>query len=174
MPNMFKEFKKELLLAAVFTAVLFWLSDFLGDFMAGPEPDGITISAGLMMVALLMLVLPAFIGTVPSGFLVGKKTRDVKATIFVPAVGAAIGVIVIMALSAATLIFAPDAVLESRMAEATGYGLDFFAGMAVQEYRALLMVSLAFGAVFLALINFAVGLAGGFAGRMLSKAGKAH
>ena len=49
------------------------------------------------------------------------------------------------------------------------YGGEFFANMSLAEYKSMIVVSVIFGAVFLAVLNFAIGLAGGFAGSRLVK-----
>ncbi len=165
---MFREFWKELLLAAILTALLFFAGDLLGELMI-PASGEITLSTGLMAFSLIILVLPALLGSVPSGFFIAKKTKDIKAVLFVPAMGAAIGGLLLMVLSTGSLMLMTDAAWQSQMAEATKYGGELFAKMSLEEYKGLITFSLAFSAVFLALLNFAIGLAGGLAGSKLAK-----
>lgn len=165
---MFKEFWKELLLAAILTALLFLAGDLLGELLISVG-DEVTLSAGLMVFSILILVLPALVGSALSGFFIAKKTKDVKTVLFVPAIGAAIGGLLLMAISTGSLLLMTDAAWQSQMAEAAKYGGELFAKMTLEEYKALITFSLAFGAVFLALINFAIGLVGGLAGSKLAK-----
>ena len=165
---MFKEFWKELLLAAVLTAVLFTAMDLLGGFFV-PETGEVTLSAGLMAFSLIALVLPALVGCIPSGYLIAKKTKDIKAAIFAPALGAAIGGLALMALSAGSLLLMTDAAWQEQMAEVAEYGVEFFANMSLAEYKSMIAFSVVIGAVFLAILNFAIGLAGGFVGSKLAK-----
>lgn len=165
---MFKEFKKELLLAAVLTAGLFTLMDLLGDFLV-PETGAATLSAGLMAFSIVILILPALVACIPSGYLIAKKTSDIKAAIFVPALGAAIGSLVLMVLSAGSLLLMTDAAWQEQMAKLAVYGGEIFAAMSLAEYKAMIVFSVIFGAVFLAILNFAIGLAGGFVGSKLAK-----
>ena len=164
---LFKKFGKELLLAVILSALFFMAADQLGNLAV--QPNEITLSAGLMVLSLAILVLPALLGSIPSGFFIAKKTKDVKPVLFVPAAGAAIGGLVIMLLSAVSLLLLPDQAWQAQMAELGAYGIDFFAGMGLAEYKAMILFSLAFGAVFLALLNFAIGLAGGFIGSKLQR-----
>lgn len=164
---MFKKFWKELLLAAVFTTVLFMLSDLFGTFFI-PETGEVTLSAGLMLFSLIALVLPALIGCIPSGYLIAKKTKDIKAVIFVPALGAAIGGLALMALSAGSLLLMTDSEWLAQMAEVAEYS-GFFATMPLADYKSMIVFSVIFGAVFIAILNFAIGLAGGFAGSKLAR-----
>ena len=165
---MFKEFWKELLLAAVLTAVLFTAADLLGNLFV-PETGEVTLSAGLLAFSLIVLVLPALVGCIPSGYLIAKKTRDVKAVLFVPALGAAIGGLALMALSTGSLLLITDVAWQAQKAEVAKYGVEFFANMSLAEYKSMIIFSVVFGAVFLAILNFAIGLAGGFAGSKLAK-----
>lgn len=165
---MLKEFWRELLLAAVLTAVLFTAMDLLGTFFV-PETGEVTLSAGLLAFSLIVLVLPALVGCIPSGYLIAKKTGDVKAVLFVPALGAAIGGLALMALSAGALLLMTDSAWQAQMAEVAEYGVEFFANMSLAEYKSMIVASVVFGAVFLAILNFAIGLAGGFVGSKLAK-----
>ncbi|MBN1940560.1 MAG: hypothetical protein JW772_00090 [Candidatus Diapherotrites archaeon] len=160
---MFREFWKELILAAVLTLVLFTAMDFLGELFV-PANGEVTLSAGLMAFSFIALFLPAFIGCLPSGYLIAKKTNEVKEIIFVPAVGAAIGVLALMLLSAGSLLLLSDAAWQEQMNEVIAQGGDFFATLSLEEYKSIIIFSVGFGAFFLAVINFAIGLAGGFVG----------
>ncbi|MDP6670995.1 MAG: hypothetical protein QGI60_04220 [archaeon] len=165
---MFKKFLKELLLAAILTALLFFAGDLVGELLI-PTSGEISLSTGLMVFSTALLILPALIGSAPSGFFIAKKTNDLKAVLFIPAIGAAIGGLILMILGAGSLLLMTDAAWTIQMAEAAKYGGDFFSKMSLEEYKALITFSVAFGAVFLALINFAIGLVGGFVGSKLSK-----
>jgi hypothetical protein len=165
---MLKRFYKELLLAAGFTAGLFWFSDFVGKMTISLE-GGLNITPELFVFSLAMLVLPSLLGTIPSGYLIGKQEKGVLPSLFVPALGAVLGVAAVVALNSLPLLFAPDAVLQEEMAKMATRGIGMFAEMSVQEYRSLLAVSLALGTGIIALINFAIGMAGGFLGRILGK-----
>ncbi len=165
---MFKEFWREFLLAAVLTAVLFTAVDLLGTFFV-PETGDITLSAGLLGFSLIALVLPALVGCIPSGYLIAKKTGDIKAVLFVPAAGAAIGSLALMALSACALLLMADSAWQAQMDEVAEYGVDFFADMSLAEYKSMILFSVIFGAVFIGILNFAIGLAGGFVGSSLAK-----
>ena len=156
------------MLAAVLTAVLFAAVDFLGTFFV-PETGEVTLSAGLLAFSLAVLFCPALVGCIPSGYLIAKKTRDIKAVLFIPALGAAIGGLALMALSTGSLLLMTDVAWEEQMAEVAEYGGEFFASMSLAEYKSIIVFSVIFGAVFLAIINFAIGLAGGFAGSRLAK-----
>lgn len=167
---MFREFWKELLLAAILTALLFFAGDLVGELLIPVPASGeISLSTGLMVFSTAILILPALIGSALSGFFVAKKTKDIKAVLFVPAIGAAIGGLVLMILSAGSLLLMPDAAWATQMAEASKYGGEFFAKMSLEEYKALITFSVGFGAVFLALVNFAIGLVGGLVGSKLSR-----
>ncbi len=165
---MIQQFKRELILAVVLTTVLFAAADILGDFAFAPSPGELTLSAELMVLSMAVLILPALLGTIPSGYLIAKKTADIKPIIFIPALGAAIGAIILMLFSFVSFILTPDSVLQAQMAKVSDYGIDFFTNMSLPEYRSMLMFSIAFGAVFLGLMNFAIGLAGGFVGSRIA------
>ncbi len=166
---MFKKFWKEILLAAVFTLVLFIAMDFFGNIFVPEEPTEVTISAGLMIFSIIVLFLPPLIGCIPSGYLIAKKTKDVKAVIFAPALGAAIGILVVMLFSAGALLLMTDAAWQLQMDELADYGVEFFATMSLADYKSLVITSVVFGAIFMAVLNFAIGLAGGFVGSKLVK-----
>jgi hypothetical protein len=165
---MIKKFWKELLLAAVLATALFTAMDFAGNIFA-PETGNVEISAGLMLFSIMALFLPALVGCIPSGYLIAKKTKDIKAIIFVPALGAAIGSLALMALSAVSLLLMTDAMWQAQMDELAGYGVEFFAAMPLADYKSMVIFSVIFGAAFLAVINFAIGLAGGFLGSKIAK-----
>ncbi len=164
----FKRLCREFLLAVAFTAGLFWFSDYVGKRAISID-GGLDITLGLFAFSLVMLVLPAFLGTIPSGFLLAKKEKKALPGILVLALGAALGVVAMIAVNAAFIVFASDQVLEAQIAGLAGRGVSLFKDMGVQEYRGLLTASLVVGALLLALINFGVGLAGGFFGRILGK-----
>ncbi len=163
---MFKKFWKELLLAAVLTTALFAAMDLLGTFFS-PETGEVTLSAGLLAFSIIVLFLPPLVGCIPSGYLIAKKTKDVKAVIFVPALGAAIGGFVLMAFSAGALLLMTDAAWQEQINQLAEYGVGFFAGMSLADYKSMVIFSTIFGAIFLAILNFAIGLAGGFVGSKL-------
>lgn len=164
---MFKGFWKEFVLAAVLTALFFGLVDLLGDFVAAPEGSEITLSAGLLLLSLAILVLPALLGSIPSGYLIGKKKKGNEA-MFVPAAGAAVGGLMIMLLSVLALLLMTDAEWMAQMQAVAEYGVSFFAGMTLEQYKATVIASSAIGIAFIAIINFAIGLAGGLIGSRLA------
>ena len=167
---MFKKFWKEILLAAVFTLVLFTLMDLVGNLFAPSIETGeLTLSAGLMAFSIIALFLPALVGCIPSGYLIAKKTKDIKAVIFAPALGAAIGGLVLMLFSAGALLLMTDAAWQNQMNELADYGVEFFATMSLANYKSMVIASVVFGAIFIAVLNFAIGLAGGFVGSKLVK-----
>ena len=165
---MFKKFWKEVLLAAVLTTVLFTAMDILGTFFA-PATGEITFSGGLVVFSIAALFLPSLVGCIPSGYLIANKTKDIKAVIFGPAMGAAIGGLALMAFSAGELLLMTDAAWLEQMAELAKYGVELFATMSLADYKSMVLFSVIFGAVFLAVLNFAIGLAGGFVGSKLAK-----
>ena len=66
--------------------------DFVGNFFTPSSgTEELTLSSGLMAFSMIALFLPALVGCIPSGYLIAKKTKDIKAALFVPALGAAIG-----------------------------------------------------------------------------------
>ena len=77
-----------------------------------------------------------------------------------------------MTISVVSILILPDAALQEQMVQIADYGGAIFEGMGVQEYKSLIVFSVVFGALFLALINFALGLAGGFLGSKLAKVKK--
>ncbi len=167
---MFKKFWKEILLAAVFTLVLFTLMDIFGNFFISvPETGGVTLSAGLMGFSIIALFLPPLVGCIPSGYLIAKKTKDIKAALFVPALGAAIGGFVLILFSAGALLLMTDVAWQAQMNELADYGVGFFATMSLADYKSMVIASVVFGAIFIAVLNFAIGLAGGFVGSKLVK-----
>ena len=165
---MFKKFWKEILLAVILTMVLFTAMDFVGSFFT-PEGEDLTLSAGLMAFSIIALFLPALVGCIPSGYLIAKKTKDIKAIIFIPALGAAIGGLVLMLFSAGALLLMTDAGWQAQMDELADYGVEFFATMSLADYKSIVITSVIFGAIFVAVLNFAIGLAGGFVGSKLVK-----
>ena len=160
---MFKKFWKEMLLAAALTTALFLTAELAGNLLI-PIGDDVSLSAGLMIFSIAVLVIPALIGCIPSGFLIAKKSKDIKAVLFVPAIGAAIGGLALMVLSTGSLLLMTDAAWQDQMAEAAKYGGEIFAKMSLEEYKSIITLSVAFGAVFLGILNFAIGMIGGFAG----------
>ena len=100
---------------------------------------------------------------------IAKKTKDIKAVIFAPALGAAIGGIVLMLFSAGALLLMTDAAWQNQMNELADYGVGFFTTMSLADYKSMVIASVVFGAIFVAVLNFAIGLAGGFIGSKLVK-----
>jgi len=165
---MFKRYYRELMLAALLTLGAFALGDVLGDFIA-PQGDGVRLSPVLMIFSMIMLVSPGLIGSIPSGYMIAKKTKNFKAHLFVPAVGTAIGGIIIMALAGIALLLIPDVAWVAQMNNATEMGIDLFSQMSLADYKAMIMFSVIFGALFLAILNFTIGLAGGFIGSKIAE-----
>lgn len=169
--NMFKQNSKELLLAIILVAVLFFAADVLGDFVADPTGEAL-ISLEIMLLAMAILILPSLLGTIPTGFLIGKKTQDVKTAIFISGLGAAIAGIVIMLLALVEMMLMPDALWQEQFAQLSELGVDFFGSMTIADFKAFTMFSVGLASVFLAVFNFAIGLAGGYIGRAIALKGK--
>ena len=74
-----------------------------------------------------------------------------------------------MALSAGALLLMTDSAWQTQMDELAEYGVGFFADMSLAEYKSVVVLSAIIGAAFLAVLNFAIGLAGGFVGSKLAK-----
>ncbi len=165
---MCKKFWKEALLAAVLTAIIFTIMDLLGNFFV-PETGDVTLSAGLMLFSIVVLVLPALVGCIPSGYLISKKTKNIKFILFVPALGAAIGGLILMGLSAGALLLMTDAAWQIQMDELAELGIEFFTTMSLADYKSMVIFSVIIGTVFLAILNFAIGIAGSFIGSKLVK-----
>ncbi len=166
---MFKKFWKEILLAAVLTMVLFTAMDFVGNIFVPETPEDLTLSGGIMLFSIIALFLPPLVGCIPSGYLIAKKTKDIKDIIFLPALGAAIGGLVLMLFSTGALLLMTDAAWQTQMDELADYGVEFFATMSLADYKSMVIASVIFSSIFIAVLNFAIGLAGGFVGSKLVK-----
>lgn len=79
---MFKKFWKEILLAAIFTIVLFTAMDFVGNIFVPEIPEDLTLSGSIMLFSIIALFLPALVGCIPSGYLIAKKNKGHKGSSF--------------------------------------------------------------------------------------------
>ena len=143
--------------------------DVFGNLFVPETPKDMTLSTGLMVFSIIALFLPPLVGCIPSGYLIAKKTKDIKVALFVPALGAAIGGLALMLFSAGALLFMTNAAWQVQMDEVAKYGVGFFADMSLEAYKSMVIASVIFGAVFIAVLNFAIGLAGRFAGSKIVK-----
>lgn len=164
---MIKKFWKEIVIAAVLTAVVFVAFDVGADLLMS-VPEDLVLSVEIMFLSIAILVVPGLVGGIVSGFLVGKKTKDIKAILFIPAIGAAIGSAGVMLLSLGEVLFLTDAGWQAQLTELSELGVGFFAEMSLPEYKTMIIASVIFGMFFMALINFAVGLLGGFVGNKVA------
>jgi len=164
---MLKRFWREFLVAAVVAALAFFAIDFLGDLVL-QEPEELKITASIMVFSIAVIVVPGLVGGGIAGVLVGKREKSLKARLFVPALGAAIGTVAVMALGLGGILFLTEAGWQAQLDELGSIGVDFFAEMTLEEYKAMVLFSALFGMLFMALINFAIGLVGGYLGSMAS------
>lgn len=161
---MLSKFSKEILAVFLLTFIVTFAADFFGDALVTPDT---VFSPVTMLLGITVLLIPAFAGIV-GGYLVAKKTPDLKTSLLVPAIGATLAAIVLTGISFAQIMVASDAQLESEIAKAKEYGVSFFEQMSNQELRDFLVFSAIAGMFFLAIMNFALGAAGGFAGRTIT------
>jgi len=164
---MCRQYLRELVLAVVLVLGISIALDVFGDVLVAGQGK-IEITAGLMAFGLVAIVLPALAGAVPSGFLLARKQAGLKQALLVPAFGAAIAMILLMAFSAVSLLSMTDAAWQLQIAQMDEMGLGFFSSMPLQEFKAMILASVAFGALFMAIFNFGLGLAGGYAGRAVA------
>ena len=156
-----KQFWKEGALTALAVLSLSFAADMV------PVPAAIDIfSPFLMLFGLFVLVLPFFPAAI-AGYFIRKKTAQ-KDYFVVPAIGAALGGILLVAISLAQVLLSSDAQLLAEVSKASGSGVTFFESMNAQELRSFFISSTAIGLVFLTIINGALGLVGGLAGGYLS------
>ncbi len=168
--KMIKKYWKELGLAVIITGIVLWLVDVLGDLFFA-EPETLSVSTEIMLFGLIALFLPALIGSIPSGYLIAKKTQEIKSIVFVPALGAALAGIILILFSAVSMLLLSDADWQNQLNEVKEFG-EIFGEMTLEEFRYFTLFSVVFGGLFIAVFNFGIGLAGGFAGGKLFLATK--
>lgn len=161
---MLSKFGKEIILVFLLTFLVTFAADFFGDFFVTPEN---VFSTFTMLLSILFLLLPALAG-IAGGFLVAKKTSDLKTALLVPAVGAALAAIVLTGISLVQVMASSDAQIAAEIAGAQEYGISFFDNMAPEELREFLVFSSITGMLFLGIMNLALGGIGGFIGRAVT------
>ena len=159
--KMLMKYKKELAAAFILLLAAMFLTELI------PDPRTIELTPELMALSFALLLLPLF-AAIPSGYLIAKKTKELNPAIFVPALGIALATLVMLGIGFAQISIAPDSEIQKEMDKATEMGVNMFDEMSVQDFRAFTLSSLMLGAVFMAVMNFALGLFGGFTGRTLA------
>ncbi len=156
-----KKYWKELVLAAIAVIVIGQLFDFLPLDTSGNA----IFSPAIMLVGIVALFVPAFVG-IAAGYFVAKKSTG-KAPFLVPAAAGAIAAIVLILFSLASLSLMTEDQWQQELDKLKETGFGVFNDFSIQEFKAFTMSALCFGLVFLAAINFAFGMIGGFVGKQL-------
>lgn len=159
---------KEFWQQGVLVFVMIFVFTFIAEVF---EPKNISpdmiFSPPVFIVGLLVLFFP-FFASIAGGFFVAKKTREIKPALLVPAVAAFLAGLVLVGLGLLQVILYSDEQLKAELVKAQEFGLGVFGDMTVDEFRGFLLTSTLFGAVFVGLINFGLGLAGGLVGRKIA------
>lgn len=164
---MFKENMKEFLLSIFLVGIILFLVDFSGDFFARPITEELIFSEWIIIIGLLVMVVPALIGTMPSGYLLAKKGKTLKEIMLVPGIGAGIAAFLYLLTAAVYLIIQPDAYWQEQFNQVALLGVDYFSNFTLEEFKAITISSTFIGALFMGVFNFALGAAGGFIGQSL-------
>lgn len=160
---MIKNYWKEILLVIVITVVLM---ELVGLF---PEPEvtkEIIFSPAIMLFGIAVIIVPPLIASIIGGYLIARKTTEFKETMFAPAIGLLIAGILIMGFSLGQLLLLDDAGWQKEFNKVDELGLGFFEDMTLQEFKDLTIASSISGTVFIVIFYFALGLLGGFIGRV--------
>ena len=166
--NMIKNYCKEFLITAVLLSVIMLLLEFI------PSPEQITeayiYSPMTLLLGMLVLFMPFFVAIV-GGFLISKKTNELKPAIVVPASAVLVAGLLLMLVITAGLLMQTDADWQKEFGELndSDMEIEFFPEMTLEQFKSLTLSSMAIGIPFIAAINFGLGLAGGFVGRALGK-----
>lgn len=163
--KMLKEFWKEILFVAVTVIVFSVIADYL--------PVSVTqenlYSPELMLFGIFILLFPFFPAAL-AGYWVRKRAgKDgMRSAMIVPAFGALLGGVLLTLFSLAQLMLLDDASLLAQIQEVQSIGVNIFEGMNAADIKSFLVTTTAIGIVFIALINGALGLAGGFVGSLVA------
>lgn len=159
--KMVMQYKKELAIAFILLIAVMLLAELI------PGPKTAELTPELMALSFILLLLP-FFAAIPPGYLIAKKTKETNPVIFVPAIGVALATLLMVGIGFAQISIAPDSEIQKEMDKAAELGIDMFADMSVQDFRAFTLSSLVLGAFFMVVMNFALGLFGGFTGKAIA------
>lgn len=159
---------KEFLRQGVLVFVLIFVFTFVAELFEPQDISPELIFSPLVFVAGLLVLFFPFFASIAGGFFVAKKTREMKPALLVPAVAAFLAGLVLVGIGLLQVIIYSDEQLEVELVKAKEFGLGAFGDMSVDEFRGFLLTSTLFGAVFVGLLNFGLGIAGGLAGRQIA------
>lgn len=157
-----KKFWKEMLLVIVLIFVL----SYLFELLPPPAKEEI-FSPQVMLIGLIVLLLP-FFASLSAGFLVSKKSKQLKDSMLVPAIAASIAAILIISFSTITLFTLSDKDWQEQFEKVKEY-IPF--NMTLEQFKSMTISSSFIGLIFLVIFNFGLGAAGGIVGRWVELRG---
>ena len=156
---------KEFLITLVLIIALAFLIELV------PEPETLSaefvFSPVVLLLGIIALSLP-FFASIPAGYLISKKRAELKDAIAVPAAAGVVAALLIVGFSVVQLMLTSDAEIAEQLQKMEEFGMGFFASMTPEQYRSFAITSSLFGFVLVAVINFALGILGGLAGRFIA------
>ncbi|MBI4044999.1 MAG: hypothetical protein HY392_04795 [Candidatus Diapherotrites archaeon] len=159
---------KEFLKQGVLVFVLIFVFTFIAEVLEPKDISPELVFSPLVFVAGLLVLFFPFFASIAGGFFIAKKTREMKPALLVPATAAFLAGLVIVGLGLLQVVLYSDEQLGLELVKASELGLGFFSDMTVDEFRGFLLTSTLFGAVFVALLNFGLGITGGLVGRQVA------
>lgn len=135
------------------------------------EPKNVTpdaILSPIVFIAGILVLFFPFFASIVGGFFIAKKTNEMKPGLLVPAIASFLCGVLLVGFGLLQVILYSDETLEVELVKAQEFGLGAFEDMTVDEFRGFLLTSTFFGAIFVGLLNFGLGLAGGLVGRQVA------
>ena len=157
-----KQHWKQFLLVLVAT---FGLSLIVTSTPTGLQ--GMTGNYWSVLLGVFTIFIPFFIAII-GGYLICRRCDDLNHAVLVPAVAVALASVLMVGLSLGSVLTATDAQLEQRLGEMNNAGFTVFEGMGIDEFKSFTLSETIIGFFALGLINFGLGLAGGFVGSTIS------
>ena len=151
-----KNFWKEILIVLILTVVL--------NFLFNLIPNSSSVySTKVIILNLIGLSLPIF-AAVYGGFIVTKRTKKLKHSMIIPAIGTGLAGFLLVSFSIIALLSISQSNWEHQFnLIKESMSLD----ITLEEFKSLTIYASLMGLVFLTTINFGLGLLGGLIGRWI-------
>ena len=154
--NEIKNFWKEILIVLILTVVLNFLFNLIPN-------SSIVYSTKVIILNLISLSLPIF-AAVYGGFIVTKRTKKLKHSMIIPAIGTGLAGFLLVSFSIIALLSISQSNWEQQFnLIKESMSLD----ITLEEFKSLTIYASLMGLVFLTTINFGLGLLGGLIGRWI-------
>lgn len=164
----FKEYWREILIAAGIYLLLSFAIDLWGEMIFGVPTEETLMSPLAMVIGLLALIIPVF-SAVVSAYFIKKKSKSMKDAMLYSAFGLVIASLVMVLISIAMIFMTSEQQLEQELIQLKDLGLGMFEDISLEEFKAFSISMTAFSALFMIVFNFGFGLAGGFIGGIIAK-----